>query len=385
MTALWVQPSELGQFADTEFAQEAAETASYLMWVMSGRKYSGETLVTERYVCAKRAYRMGASSRLYGGILINGTVSNIPLNDFDNYAELVADGLSPESRIRLRGNYVTKIHAVRNRAGEVLDPSSYYLVDHSVLQATAGVPWTPCNVEVTYSYGAPIPAAGKMAARTLAIEFAKLWAGDDDCALPQRVTSISRQGVSYTLLDSQDFIQELRTGVYAVDLFIKSVNPDGARRRSRVFSPDTPRARRYTTKPLYYTADPDFDISVTNASNPGTWSSTGTTTDFSIFDEDPSWVLKASIANYGNTKSVELPADKVNLYNLGVVGSTVYATVEVPYSTAYNVLGIVDSGTWTLFATRTVDGVEEVSSLAVGNLSIGLYNASLQHPVSPNP
>ncbi len=72
-----------------------------------------------------------------------------------------------------------------------------------------------------------------MAARTLAIEFAKLWSDDETCALPQRVTSVSRQGVSFTILDQQDFIQELRTGLYAVDLFLKTVNPDGARRKTK--------------------------------------------------------------------------------------------------------------------------------------------------------
>jgi len=70
-------------------------------------------------------------------------------------------------------------------------------------------------------YGTPVPVAGKMAALTMATEFAKLWSGDDDCALPQRITSVSRQGVSYTILDNQEFIAELRTGLYAVDLFLK--------------------------------------------------------------------------------------------------------------------------------------------------------------------
>jgi hypothetical protein len=312
---------------------------------------------------------MGASSRTYGGILINGQVSNIPLNDFDNYAELVADGLSPESRIRLRGHHVTKIHTVRNRQGDILDPSSYYLVDHSVLQATEGVPWTPCNVEITYTYGAPVPAAGKMAARTLAIEFAKLWAGDDDCALPQRVTSISRQGVSYTLLDSQDFIDDLRTGVYAVDLFLKSVNPDKARRKSRVFSPDVPRARRYTPKEPVLAANTGFDLTLIG-STPAVWdSSTATGSDVSVFFDEAGWAPLVTLKNYGNTKSVNLDAEDVtvDVANEKIVFS-------VPYSKAYAALGIVDPGSWTLYATRTVAGVEEIAELETGNLKIQLHN-----------
>jgi hypothetical protein len=310
---------------------------------------------------------MGASSRTYGGILISGEVYNIPLNDFDNYAELVADGLSPESRIKLRGSNVTKVHAVRNRQGEILDPSSYYLVDHSVLQATAGVPWTPCNVEVTYSYGYPVPVAGKMAARTLAIEFAKLWSGDDDCALPQRVTSISRQGVSYTLLDSQDFIDDLRTGVYAVDLFLKSTNPDKARRRSRVFSPDAPRARRYNPKALKLPVVTGFDLTVVGSA-PAVWdSSTVTGDDVSIFFTGGGWTPLVTLKNYGNTKSVNLEASEITVNN-----ASQKIVFSIPYSKAYSAIGIVDPGTWTLYATRTVGTVEEVAELETGNLKIKL-------------
>lgn len=368
MTALWVQPEELGNYAGTEYAQEACETASYLLWAMSGRKFTGTTTVTERYVCAKRAYRLGASSKNYGAVLVTGDVYNIPINDFDNYAELVSDGLSPESRIRLRGRNVTKIHTVRNREGKILNPSTYYLVDHSVLQATTGVQWTPCNVEVTYTYGSPIPAAGRMAARTLAIEFAKLWAGDDDCALPQRVTSVSRQGVSYTILDNQDFIQELRTGMYAVDLFIKTVNPDGARRRARVFSVDVPRARRYTPKGLPLTVNADNDLVVVQ-STPATWDSSDTTEDVTIFFDEDGWTPVITLSNWDGTKSVDLTSD-----DFVVDTDNEKITFSIPYTSAYNALGIVDPGYWTLYATKTIDGVESVSELASGNLQVKLYN-----------
>jgi hypothetical protein len=368
MTALWVQPSDLGDYELTEYAQEACETASFLMWALSGRKYTGTTTVTERYVCAKRAYRLGASSRNYGGILVGGEVYNIPINDFDNYAELVADGLAPESRIRLRGKNVTKIHAVRDRTGNILDPSSYYLVDHSVLQATAGVPWTPCNVEITYTYGSPVPAAGRMAARTLALEFARLWSGDDDCALPQRVTSISRQGVSYTLLDSQDFIDDMRTGVYAVDLFLKSVNPDGAKRRSKVFSPDVPRARRYTPKANPLTANTKLDLSVVKTT-PATWNSNTATADVTIFFDEVGWTPQLTLSNYGGTKSVNVSSSNITVNN-----ASERITFSIPYADAYNALGIIYPGTWTLYATKTVGNVDTVSEVVTGNLTIKLYN-----------
>lgn len=80
------------------------------------------------------------------------------------------------------------------------------------------------------------------------------------------MTSVSRQGVSYTILDNQEFIEELRTGLYVIDLFLKTVNPDNARRKSKVFSPDQPRARRYTPKALPLTVNADFDLVVTKES-----------------------------------------------------------------------------------------------------------------------
>jgi hypothetical protein len=368
MSGLWVTADELGDYSYTQYAEEACKTASYILWTMSGRKFNGITTVTERYVCAKRAYRMGASSKNYYATLVNGEVYNVPMSDFDQYAELVADGLSPESRIKLRGRPVTKIHTIRTRDGKIVDPSGYYLVDHSTIQATAGVPWTPCNIEVTYSYGAEVPVAGKMAARTLAIEFAKLWSDDETCALPQRVTSVSRQGVSYTLLDSQDFIAELRTGLYAIDLFIKSVNPDGAKSKARVFTPDQPRARRYTPKAISLAADTTRDIVVVQG-NPGTKTLTYGLQDVDVFFDQAGWTPSVTLRNYSGSKSVLLDSSNIVLNS---VAKTV--TISVPYADAYKALGMVDPGTWTLYATKTVGGVENVSELEVGNLQIKLYS-----------
>ena len=264
MSNLWITPEELGIYADTEFAYEAAKAASYLMWSLSGRKYSGTTTVTERYVCATLSYRYGPSVRNTRAELVLGDIYNMPYSDMDSYTAVTTDGLSPQSRLRLRGRPVTKIHTIRNRSGAVVDPSSYYLVDHSTIQAVSGAMWTPCDIEVTYTYGTEPPALGQLAARTLAFEFCKLWNNDDDCMLPQRVTSVSRQGVSYTILDSQEFIDDLRTGLYVVDMFLKSVNPDKARAKARVFTPDVPRGRRYTPK-AYRLAASAMDIRITPA------------------------------------------------------------------------------------------------------------------------
>jgi len=250
----------------------------------------------------------------------------------------------------------------------VIDPSNYYLVEHSTIHIKAGTPWTPCNTEVTYSYGTPVPAIGKMAARTLAIEFIKLWSDDDTCALPQRVTSVARQGVSYTILDQQEFIQEMRTGMYVIDLFIKTVNPDGARRKSKVFSPDQPRARRYSPKPLVLTADPEVDL-VSVKGEAVTWTSVGAGLDLSNLFPDTGWDPVVSLKNYSGNKSIDLGADNISLnYGSSVVSMT------IPYDKINTALGMIDPGTWTLYAIKTIDGVENIVELATGNLQIKMYS-----------
>jgi hypothetical protein len=276
--------------------------------------------------------------------------------------------MSPDARIKLRGRPITKIHSIRNKHGKVINPSQYYLVDHSTIHITAGTPWTPCNTEVTYEYGAAVPMAGKMAARTLAMEFAKLWAGDDDCQLPQRITSVSRQGVSFTILDNQEFIEELRTGLYAVDLFLKTTNPDNARRKSKVFSPDAPRARRYTPKAVSLTADADYDLKIIQSA-PAVWTSTGTDADLSNFFPDSGWVPVVTLRNYGANKSIDLDSTDITVNQ-----DTDVLSFTVSYDKAFQALGMIDPGTWTLYATKTIAGVENVTEIASGNLQIQMYS-----------
>lgn len=364
MSSLWVQPEELGDYASTEYAQEACEVASYLMWAMSGRKFTGVTTVTERYVCKARDYYFGGSSKNTQAVFAGANVYNLPAGTSDDLLELTADGLSPESRLRLRGRPVSRVLAIRSGVtNELLGESSYYLVDHSTIQIKVGAAWTPCNVEVTYTYGTVPPTAGRMAARTLAIEFAKLWSDDETCALPQRVTSISRQGVSYTLLDSQDFIQEIRTGVYAVDLFLKTANPDGARVKSRVFSVDAPRGRRYTPKPPALTTSTN-DI-VVPVRGSGTATVTLASFDGAFLASESGWDLSVDLHNYASTTTTTITSVALN-------GASTAVVVTVPYNDVAKTIGMVDPGTYSAYATKVISGVLTVVHLFDGNLKIDL-------------
>lgn len=366
---LWVNVEELGTYGESQYAYDACKTASYLLWGMSGRKYSGTTTVTEKYVSSYDPYlRLGASAKNYQPVLVNGHVENVRSDGFGRFGEydFLGDGTSSRSRLRLRGRKVVKIHNMRDQFGKIISPSKYYLSEHSTIIANPGANWSPSNVEVTYTYGTPPPTAGKAAARILAIELVKLYEGDDSCALPQRVTSISRQGVSYTLLDSQDFIDELRTGIYAIDLFLKTANPDRARARARVFSPDVSKARRTTPHPLLLT-ESAFDLRVLPTGGSTVLYLDEVNGEFLL--DDSSWALSMTVSDYTGTKTVNFE----NAITLNT--ETEQIALSVSYEDVYNVLGIRDPGTYEIYCTRpslSNPEVDEVVTLISANISIQL-------------
>lgn len=353
MSALWVQPSELGDMANSEYAEEACRVASYLLWAMSGRKFFGTGTTTERYIRNTIGTLPGLSTKTNIALLYKGEVRNVML-----YAQ---EWTSPEARIRLRARPVTEIHTIRLDNGTIVSPKDYVLVDNSTVQFYNASLWNPYNVEITYSYGTPPPVAGKMAARTLAREFAKLWAGDEDCALPRRVTSISRQGVSYTLLDSQDFIDDIKTGVYEVDLFLKTANPAKATQRSRVFSVDVPRGRRYNPKPIKLTTSGSDLVIPAGGSDSVTFPLADISGEF--LTTESGWTLTATAYNWAENVSVDIPSSQVVLDE-----GDEEITVTINYNDIYNTLRSVDPGVWDLYAEK--DGT--IVSLASGNLQISL-------------
>jgi len=234
---LWIAPADLGSdYEDLEFAQEACEAASFILWALSGRKFSGFYSITERYCLEERPL----AERYY---LVPGVGYALPKNIYVvRYQDL------EQKVVRLRGRPVLTVESVFGvRSGEEIDAENFDLWEHSFIKFNSDLNQ---DIDVTYSYGKMPPAAGVMAARHLAIQFALLWSGhEDECSLPERVTSVTRQDVSWTILDNQNFIDELKTGIYAIDLFLRAVNPDKARAKAKVFSPDIPRGRRKYVAP----------------------------------------------------------------------------------------------------------------------------------------
>ena len=347
MAGLWVTVEDLDeQYQDSAYADDAVKAASYLMWALSGRKYTGVTTVTEHYI----RFAPLVNTRLI-------QEAAIVYSHIDETIPLVKPWAANETSIRLRGQPVSQIHAIRNGAGGIVDPDDYYLVDHASVYLYRPALIIPADIEVTYTYGINPPVLGKMAARRVATEFIKLWTGAEDCALPERVTSVSRQGVSYTVLDSQDFLQEMRLGIYEIDLFLKTVNPDKAQRRSKVFSPDVPSPRRYTPKPLKYVASAkDLVIGKTGGSVTVSLASIGA----AFLGTEEGWTTSVILRSWNSLRS------KTTSSGATVTGSNI--TITATYDEAYEALKMTTVGSWDLYATKNNNTVY----VASGNMTLDL-------------
>lgn len=151
---------------------------------------------------------------------------------------------SPTGRIHLSGRPVTEIVSVTDlRAGDdvtaeavLYNRTFLVLSDTCPGEARCTVGVDGC-VEVEYEYGSEPPAPVLQAIEDLCAEMTLAESGEP-CRLPERVTSVNRQGMSWTLIDPQDFLDKGRTGLPSVDMVIATYNSPGARARARVFSPE---------------------------------------------------------------------------------------------------------------------------------------------------
>lgn len=138
--------------------------------------------------------------------------------------------------------------------GAVLDPSAWRVDDGVSLLRLDGGKWPKCqdmaagptaegSFVVVWKEGSAPDGLVAWAAGLLAVEYAKACMGLD-CGLPEGVTSISRQGVSWDIATS--LFDEGLTGIREVDAVVRIFNPYGLRTPSQVWTPQT--RRRVTTQ-----------------------------------------------------------------------------------------------------------------------------------------
>lgn len=103
----------------------------------------------------------------------------------------------------------------------------------------------PGTWQVTYSWGRYPPDSGVLACKQLVCEMLKALNPAARCQLPQRAMRVIRQGLSVQFQDIKQ--DEERTGLYFVDLFIRTYNPQGLRSQPWIWTPDIPSRGRRTT------------------------------------------------------------------------------------------------------------------------------------------
>jgi hypothetical protein len=144
--------------------------------------------------------------------------------------------------------------------GEVV-PASAYRVDVSrgvyLLVRVDGECWPTCQnltadvtevgtFEVTYEVGRAVPPALQIATGLLACEYAKSLTGGA-CALPARMTRLTRQGVEVEV--SPPDPENGMTGIKIVDDIVTALNPGKRHSPPRIMSPDLDDCDRTTVVP----------------------------------------------------------------------------------------------------------------------------------------
>ncbi len=226
----WIEEADLGcdlVGVDVDVVDDAIVAASAILYGLSGHRFSGACSTTVR-PCPGRANRRAPCA----------------------CRSSVVCACSSLSQVQLRAP-VVEVTEVRVD-GETLDPSAYRVDDERWLVRIDGDGWPCCQdmgldadedgtFEVTYIFGAAPPVAGQRAAASLACELVAAWTpGDEgDCRLPRKVTTITRQGVTMTVLDNpRELFEDGFTGLEEVDLWLGSLRFASQNRPMKFLSPD---------------------------------------------------------------------------------------------------------------------------------------------------
>lgn len=204
LSAVGVGPSGTPQ----DLVDTALESATELMWHLTGRQFGLWTETVRPYLAGEPVYRL----------------------------EL--------------GEYpVTSVQEVRID-GATLPTSAYWVADDRFVVLSSGGQWPSTQLQhlpntdvgtfsITYTWGVAPPPAVRSGARRLACELLAMSTGGGS-SLSDRVRSVSRQGTSFELVSPQDLLESNgRTGIYEVDLAISAYNSGGNVAPPVVLSPDS--------------------------------------------------------------------------------------------------------------------------------------------------
>lgn len=197
--------STLGTSIDLAQRELAIDLASEILFNLSGRVYTGICERT-RSICSPCHF------------CVPSCCSCVPLNAIDLALNAPVWGVFDVSV-----------------DGVALSATAYELQQKRYLVRIDGDVWPTTGVDVTWASGRAIPLGARYAAALYAAEIVKLCIGKQ-CQIPQRVTNMTREGTTFTILDSMKVIAEGRTGIALVDAWLVS-DKKGRRARPGMFSP----------------------------------------------------------------------------------------------------------------------------------------------------
>jgi len=243
----------------TDYSQDTQDKALWLastfLWAATGRRY-GACPVTVRPAQSRfrlqgyRAYPVwpGSDPNLGGPYLFAGVW-------FNAGCASACCGTSA-CAVVLAGPVAAVDEVVVD--GEVVSPAAYRvdIADGAhLLVRTDGTCWPVCQnftanegagtFEVTYEQGTPLPEALAIATGLLACEYAKALTPGQTCALPAKMTRLSRQGVEIEV--APPVPDDGKTGLKLVDDVIAALNPAKLKAPPRVLSPDLEPCDRRTS------------------------------------------------------------------------------------------------------------------------------------------
>lgn len=233
----------------------AAEAASELLSTLSGGQFGTCTATIRpcRKVCTDEwgPLRLGWGDGMYPfPVLIGGRWFNLgcgTCGDSCSCTEL-SEVILPDTvvsiiEIKMDGTpMVTGAYRVDN-GNRLLrtDGGTWPACQNMALPDTAAGTWS-----VTAQFGNLVPSGGSLAAGELACELSKALAGDSSCRLPRGVTQVARQGLTINYGKVAEALKEGMTGLYLVDLFLHTYNPNGLTAPPRAYNIDEPRQRVQT-------------------------------------------------------------------------------------------------------------------------------------------
>lgn len=188
-------------------AQEFADEATSILYILSGRKFVGRSTVTVGYQVDRRGY-----------VRLNEWA---PVNAITSVTDM--DGLS------LVDGYGAPVTASLSPGG------TYAILPLSMREQM---------IKLTIDTGANPPVMAVRAAAALAADMLREdpryattglnGAEPTDIRVSTRITSIARQGVTFSYADINDLAKSNLTGIYEVDMFLRAANPGKLRHQPKV-------------------------------------------------------------------------------------------------------------------------------------------------------